>query len=112
MTTLNKMSKRDALVLTQKVIGLANMGLMASERIVDEATSNMEQLQSAGECIAPDAIQALNALKMRALPGQTICSAAREQISVVLKPLQIQAREERRAQRETKTPVNIERPRG
>lgn len=105
-----QMSKKDALVLTQKVIGLANMGLLASDRIVIEARSNMQALEQTGQCIAPEALKALDALKMRALPGQALCKTAKDQISEYLAPIQAQDRSERVRQRESA--IHFDRPRG
>lgn len=105
-----QLSKKDALVLTQKVIGLANMGLMASDRIVEEARSNMRVLEQTGQCIAPEAAKALDALKMRALPGQALCKQAKDQVHQHLAPIQAEDRAERVRQREAA--AFIQRPRG
>jgi hypothetical protein len=104
-----QLNKKEALVLAQKVIGLANMGLLASDRIVDEARSNMQALEQAGECIAPEAAKALNALKMRALPGQALCHKAKDQLNDFLAPILAEARAERVRQRNAAAPVERQR---
>lgn len=105
-----QLSKKEALVLTQKVIGLANMGLMASDRIVGEARDNMRVLEQTGQCIAPEAVKALDALKMRALPGQALCKQAKDQVHEYLGPILADYRAERVRQRNASTLA--QRPRG
>lgn len=104
-----QLTKKDALILTQKVIGLADMGLMASDRLVEEARANMQALEQAGECIAPEASKALDALKMRALPGQAMCKTAKAQVHKYLGPILAEARAERVLHRTAQRVIQRER---
>lgn len=100
------LSKKDTLVLAHKVIGTADMGFMASERIAREALTGVEALHKQGQCVAPDAIEVLRALQMRALPGQQACRRAIEQIGQSLRPIQLEERAQRKAMREAATHVS------
>jgi hypothetical protein len=97
------LSKKDALVLAHKVIGTADMGFMASERISRQALVEIESLHKLGQCVAPDAIAVLRTLQMRALPGQQACRRAIEQIGQTLRPIQMEERAQRRALREAQS---------
>lgn len=93
--------KKQAMVLAHKVLGVASMGFVPSERLASEAMEQMKRLQSQGDCVAPDAIRALAAIRERALPGQKICQLGMNQIMEALRPLQMQERAERQALRES-----------
>ena len=76
------------LTLAQKVLGVANMGLMPSMRLTREARLGLEEARQAGECMAPQAIEVLMAIEnVGAVPGQKLCTQAMEQVGAVLRPI-------------------------
>lgn len=97
------------LTLAQKILGLANLGMLASDTLIPAARTRLEKLHEAGQCVAPEAIKALSALEIRALPSQALCKAGMAEIGDRLKPLMQEARAARRA---AQVEVNRERPRG
>ena len=79
---------QQSLTLAQKVLGVANMGLMPSARLTREARLGLEEARQAGECMAPQAIEVLQAIEsVGAIPGQKLCSTAMEQVGAVLRPM-------------------------
>lgn len=84
---------KEKLTLASKVIGAANIGIFASERLIDEAHVGIQALQAKGECFAPKAVEVLAALRQHALPAQPMCKRALAEIAETLRPLQRQARD-------------------
>lgn len=97
---------RDKLTLASRIIGAANIGILASDRLIDEAHVEILAMQAKGECFAPKAVEVLAALRQHAMPAQLMCRSALAEISATLRPLQRQAREA-----EKSVPPNM-RPKG
>jgi len=85
----------DKLVLVRKVTSFANLGIYAGPGILDLAADHVQALKAehAGAGFKQSEF-AINALRMRMLPSQSLCQASISELDRVLLPLRSQRRAE------------------